>query len=66
MKKTLKNNPKYFQNLYITLDDGSLGAFTGKVLVEKSDGNKKVTDIKLSKPRKLEEGLCWDNLDNKV
>lgn len=54
-----------WQSVIITLDDGRVGVFTGRVLVDTDDEHqRRVADIKFAAPRPLPDGCSFDLLEN--
>lgn len=58
MKPTKSKVLKY-QNVLITLSDGSEGVFTGKVIAEPGD-KRKIVKVEFTEPKQLPEGYTFE------
>ena len=52
-----------FQNVYVELNDGTVGLFSGPVLFN-GDPNGQVKSISFSTPQRMPESLTWSKLWN--
>jgi hypothetical protein len=50
------------QSVVITLDDGTMGTFTGRAITRKVE-QRRIRDIKFTEPRKLPEGCEFGEID---
>lgn len=59
MKFDTNGEPKQYQNVYITLEDGTVGLFSGPAFI--TDANK-VVGVSFSQPKDLPDGQTWNDL----
>jgi len=58
-----KKNKQQYQIVYITLSDGSTGAFTGPVLAKPRDeGEKHIVKLEFSEPKNLPDDMSFEHL----
>lgn len=50
-----------FQNIYVELNNGQVGMFSGPVLIE-NDTDVFATKVSFSQPKDLPDQLTWDGL----
>jgi hypothetical protein len=48
-----------YQNIYVTLEDGTVGMFSGPALTQDTN---KIVSVSLSRPTKLPDNLNWEQL----